>query len=58
MLLLMPSANSKFLAHWQVQFKILEWVGPANYRLEQLGKKKKRDTQLYHVDLIIIKKVH
>lgn len=47
-LLLIPTANCKFLVQWQVPFMVAECVGPVNYHPQQLVKWK--DTQLYHIN--------
>lgn len=37
-LLLLPSSNCKFLAHWQGPYTNMERVSPVNYYLQQPGK--------------------
>lgn len=49
-LLLLLSANCKFLARWQGRYTITEKVGPTNHRLHQPGKRKQ--TELYHINLL------
>ena len=49
-LVLIPSADCKFLAKWQGPYEIVERIGEVNYRLQQPGRRK--PTQLYHVNLL------
>ena len=47
-LVLVPTAECKFLAKWQGPYEVVERVGEVNYRVRQSGRRK--PTQLYHVN--------
>jgi hypothetical protein len=49
-LVLIPTAESKFLAMWHVPHDIVERVGDDNYKVLQTGQRK--PLQLYHVNLL------
>ncbi|XP_068121096.1 uncharacterized protein [Hyperolius riggenbachi] len=49
-LVLVPTAESKFLAKWQGPYEIVEKMGDVNYKVHQPDKRKK--IQIYHVNLI------
>ncbi|XP_056612851.1 protein NYNRIN-like [Triplophysa dalaica] len=49
-LVLTPTATSKFLASWKGPYTVVERVGPVNYSLRQPGCR--REVQLYHVNLL------
>ena len=49
-LVLVPTAECKFLAKWQGPYEVVERVGEVNYRVRQLGRRK--PTQLYHVNIL------
>ncbi|KAI7799815.1 hypothetical protein IRJ41_012432 [Triplophysa rosa] len=49
-LVLTPTATSKFLASWKGPYTVVEKVGPVNYRVHQPGQR--REEQLYHVNLL------
>ena len=48
MLVLVPTAECKFLAKWQGPYEVVERVGKVNYQVRQPG----RPTQLYHVNIL------
>ena len=48
-LVLVPTAECKFLAQWQGPYEVVEQVGEVNYRVRQPGRRK--PTQLYHVNI-------
>ncbi|XP_041440518.1 uncharacterized protein LOC121400717 [Xenopus laevis] len=49
-LVLVPTAESKFLAKWQGPFEVMEKSGEVNYKIHQPGKRK--PVQIYHVNLL------
>ena len=49
-LVLIPTAECKFLAKWQEPYEVVDRVGEVNYRVRQPGRRK--PTQLYHVNLL------
>uniref|UniRef100_A0A8C5R7L0 Gypsy retrotransposon integrase-like protein 1 n=1 Tax=Leptobrachium leishanense TaxID=445787 RepID=A0A8C5R7L0_9ANUR len=49
-MILVPTAESKLLAHWQGPYEVLEQTGPVNYRIRQPDRRKKE--QIYHVNLL------
>ncbi|XP_056622843.1 retrovirus-related Pol polyprotein from transposon 17.6 [Triplophysa dalaica] len=49
-LVLTPTATSKFLASWKGPYMVVEKVGPVNYRLRQ--PRRRREVQLYHINLL------
>ena len=49
-LVLVPTAECKFLAKWQGPYEVVERVGEVNYRVRQPGRRK--PTQLYHVNIL------
>ena len=49
-LVLIPTAECKFLAKWQGPYEVVDRVGEVNYRVRQPGRRK--PTQLYHVNLL------
>ena len=49
-LVLIPTADCKFLAKWQGPYEVVDRVGEVNYRVRQPGRRK--PTQLYHVNLL------
>ncbi|XP_026116332.1 uncharacterized protein LOC113094960 [Carassius auratus] len=49
-LVLVPTATSKFLASWQGPYTIIEKVGPVTYRVRQVGRRKEQ--QIYHINLL------
>lgn len=49
-LVLIPTAESKFLATWQGPFEVAERIGEVNYRVNQPGKRKLK--QIYHINLL------
>ena len=53
-LVLVPSSECKFLARWQGPYEIVGKVGPVNYKVQQVGRRKEH--QIYHVN--ILKKWH
>ena len=53
-LVLVPSSECKFLARWQGPYEVVQKVGPVNYKVQQLGRRKEQ--QIYHVN--ILKKWH
>lgn len=50
MLVLIPTAESKFLATWHGPYEVVEKLGPVNYRVRQPGRRKPQ--QIYHVNLL------
>ncbi|XP_075769237.1 uncharacterized protein LOC112544884 [Pelodiscus sinensis] len=49
-LLLLPSGESKLLAHWQGPFRVIRKLGPVDYEVRVDGNR--RATQIYHVNLL------
>ncbi|XP_077962421.1 uncharacterized protein LOC144410313 isoform X1 [Gasterosteus aculeatus] len=49
-LVLVPSADCKFLAKWQGPYEVVTRVNEANYQVRQPGRR--RPLQLYHVNLL------
>ena len=49
-LVLIPTAEYKFLAKWQGPYEVVDRVGELNYRVRQPGRC--NPTQLYHVNLL------
>ena len=49
-LVLVPTAECKFLAKWQGPYEVVERVGEVNYRVRQPGRRK--PTQLYHINIL------
>ena len=49
-LVLVPTAECRFLAKWQGPYEVVERVGEVNYRVRQPGRRK--PTQLYHINLL------
>ena len=49
-LVLVPTADCKFLATWQGPYEIIERVGEVNYRVRQPGRRKPE--HLYHINLL------
>ncbi len=49
-MVLVPTAASKFLASWQGPYTVVERVGPVTYRVRQPGRR--RVEQIYHVNLL------
>ena len=49
-LVLIPTAECKFLAKWQGPYEVVDRVGEVNYRVRQQGRRK--PTQLYHINLL------
>jgi hypothetical protein len=49
-LVLIPMAESKFLATWHVPYEVIEKLGPVNYRIRQPGRRKPQ--QIYHMNLL------
>ena len=50
MLVLVPTAECKFLAKWQGPYDVIEQVGEVNYWVLQPGRRK--DVQVYHINLL------
>ena len=49
-MVLIPTAECKFLAKWQGPYEVVDRVGELNYRVRQPGRRK--PTQLYHINLL------
>ena len=49
-MVLIPTAECKFLAKWQGPYEVVDRVGEVNYRVRQPGRRK--PTQLYHINLL------
>ena len=49
-LVLIPTAECKFLVKWQGPYEVVDRVGEVNYRVWQPGRRK--PTQLYHINLL------
>ena len=49
-MVLIPTAECKFLAKWQGPYEVVDRVGEVNYRVRQQGRRK--PTQLYHINLL------
>ena len=49
-LVLVPTAECKFLAKWQGPYEVVDRVGDVNYRVRQPGRRK--PTQMYHINLL------
>ena len=49
-LVLVPTAECKFLAKWQGPYEVVERVGEVNYRVRQPGRRK--PTQVYHINIL------
>ena len=49
-LVLVPTAESKFLAKWQGPYEVVERLSDVNYRVRQPGRRK--PTQIYHVNIL------
>ena len=49
-MVLVPTNACKFLAKWQGPYEIMERMGPVNYRIRQVGRRKGK--QIYHVNLL------
>ena len=49
-LVLIPTAECKFLAKWQGPYEVVDRVGEVNYRVRQPERRK--PTQLYHINLL------
>ena len=49
-LVLVPTAECKFLVKWQGPYKVVDRVGEVNYRVRQPGRCK--PTQLYHINFL------
>ena len=49
-LVLIPTAECKFLAKWQGPYEVVDRVREVNYRVQQPGRCK--PTQLYHINLL------
>ena len=49
-LVLIPTNECKFLAKWHGPYKVVEKVGPVNYRVRQPGWRKGH--QVYHINLL------
>ena len=49
-LVLVPTAECKFLAKWQGPYDVIDRVGEVNYRVRQPGRRK--TIQVYHINLL------
>ena len=50
MLVLVPTAEGKFLAKWQGPYEVVKRVGEVNYRVRQ--PRRRKPTQLYHINIL------
>uniref|UniRef100_A0A8C1GXK8 Gypsy retrotransposon integrase-like protein 1 n=1 Tax=Cyprinus carpio TaxID=7962 RepID=A0A8C1GXK8_CYPCA len=49
-MVLVPTHECKFLAKWHGPYEVVERVGPVNYKIRQLGRR--RVHQIYHINLL------
>ena len=49
-MVLVPTNACKFLAKWQGPYEVMERMGPVNYRIRQVGRRKSK--QIYHINLL------